>query len=63
MHTTMGDISLRLFPQQAPKTVENFTTHAKNGYYDGLKFHRVIDRGYAVADISGAAIQKKAPCQ
>ena len=42
MHTTMGDISLRLFPQQAPKTVENFTTHAKNGYYDGLKFHRVI---------------------
>ena len=42
MHTTMGDISLRLFAKQAPKTVENFTTHAKNGYYDGLKFHRVI---------------------
>jgi len=42
MHTTMGDISIRFFPEQAPKTVENFTTHAKNGYYDGLKFHRVI---------------------
>ena len=42
MHTNMGDISIRLFPEFAPKTVENFTTHAKNGYYDGLTFHRVI---------------------
>ncbi len=42
MHTNHGDISLRLFPEQAPKTVENFVTHAKNGYYDGLIFHRII---------------------
>lgn len=42
MHTSMGDIRLKLFPEQAPKAVENFTAHAKNGYYDGLKFHRVI---------------------
>ncbi len=42
MHTTLGDISIRLFADKAPKTVENFTTHAKNGYYDGLIFHRVI---------------------
>lgn len=42
MHTNHGDISLRLFPEQAPKAVENFVTHAKNGYYDGLIFHRVI---------------------
>ncbi|MBR5540377.1 MAG: peptidylprolyl isomerase [Clostridia bacterium] len=42
MHTNHGDISLRLFPDKAPKTVENFVTHAKNGYYDGLIFHRVI---------------------
>ena len=42
MHTTMGDISIRLFPEFTPKTVENFTTHAKNGYYDGIVFHRVI---------------------
>lgn len=42
MHTSMGDISLRLFGEKAPKAVENFTTHAKNGYYDGLIFHRVI---------------------
>lgn len=42
MHTSMGDIAIRLFPEAAPKAVENFTTHAKNGYYDGLTFHRVI---------------------
>lgn len=43
MHTSMGDIAIRLFPEKAPKAVENFTTHAKNGYYDGLIFHRVIN--------------------
>lgn len=41
--TSMGDISVKLFPEEAPKTVENFVTHAQNGYYDGLIFHRVID--------------------
>ncbi|HBT63086.1 MAG TPA: peptidylprolyl isomerase [Ruminococcaceae bacterium] len=42
MHTSMGDISIRLFPDKTPKTCENFMTHAKNGYYNGLIFHRVI---------------------
>ena len=42
MHTNHGDISIRLFPDKAPKAVENFTTHAANGYYNGLIFHRVI---------------------
>ncbi|SAM00030.1 hypothetical protein [Absidia glauca] len=42
LRTTMGDIYLRLFPDVAPKAVENFVTHAKNGYYDNLIFHRVI---------------------
>lgn len=42
MHTTMGDIKIKLFKNETPKTFENFTTHAKNGYYDGLIFHRVI---------------------
>lgn len=42
IHTTMGDIHIRLFPEHAPKAVENFTTHAKNGYYNGTIFHRVI---------------------
>ena len=43
MHTSMGDISLRFFPEAAPKAVENFLTHAKNGYYNGLTFHRVMN--------------------
>ena len=43
MHTNTGDISLRFFPEYAPKAVENFITHSKNGYYDGLIFHRVIN--------------------
>ncbi|MCM3639215.1 peptidylprolyl isomerase [Sporosarcina luteola] len=42
MNTTMGPIKIKLFPEQAPKTVENFLTHAENGYYDGIIFHRVI---------------------
>ncbi|KAI5294563.1 hypothetical protein KEM52_003716 [Ascosphaera acerosa] len=42
LHTSLGDIHLRLFPDVAPKTVENFTTHARNGYYNGTIFHRVI---------------------
>jgi peptidylprolyl isomerase domain and WD repeat-containing protein 1 len=38
----MGEIHATLFPQECPKTVENFTTHSKNGYYDNVIFHRVI---------------------
>ena len=41
LHTSMGDIYIRLFPEAAPKAVENFKTHIKEGYYDGLIFHRV----------------------
>ncbi|MEA4815245.1 MAG: peptidylprolyl isomerase [Lachnospiraceae bacterium] len=41
--TDMGEMTFKLFPEYAPKAVENFVTHAKEGYYDGLKFHRVID--------------------
>lgn len=37
-----GEIKAMLFPKGAPKAVENFVTHAKEGYYDGVKFHRVI---------------------
>ncbi|RFU63749.1 peptidylprolyl isomerase [Peribacillus glennii] len=42
METNQGDIKIKLFPEIAPKTVENFVTHAKNGYYEGVIFHRVI---------------------
>lgn len=40
--TNMGDMTFVLFPEIAPKAVENFTTHAKEGYYNGLIFHRII---------------------
>jgi peptidylprolyl isomerase len=42
METNQGTIELKLFPKVAPKTVENFVTLAKQGYYDNLTFHRVI---------------------
>lgn len=41
--TNHGDIKIRLFPQVAPKAVENLKTHAKNGYYDGVTFHRILN--------------------
>lgn len=40
--TNRGDMTFVLFPEIAPKAVENFTVHAKNGYYNGLIFHRII---------------------
>ena len=42
LHTTYGDIQIRLFPSAAPKAVENFVTHSKHGYYNNTIFHRVI---------------------
>lgn len=42
MHTSEGDITIKLFPKYAPLAVENFLTHAKEGYYNGVLFHRVI---------------------
>ena len=39
----MGDIKLELYPSKAPQTVANFTTLARNGFYDRLIFHRVIE--------------------
>ena len=38
-----GTITVRFFPEQAPLAVENFVQHVKDGYYDGLTFHRIID--------------------
>lgn len=42
MNTSMGKIKIKLFPEYAPKAVENFIKHSEDGYYDGLIFHRVI---------------------
>ncbi len=43
LHTSMGDITMRLFPENAPNTVTNFVELAKSGAYDNVPFHRVID--------------------
>lgn len=42
LSTTLGDITLELFPQAAPKAVENFVGLTEKWYYDGIVFHRVI---------------------
>lgn len=47
MRTTLGDITIELFPQQTPLTVQNFCTLSRRHYYDNLLFHRVI-RGFMI---------------
>ena len=42
LRTTMGDIHIKLFTSEVPRTLENFCGHAKSGYYDNVIFHRVI---------------------
>ena len=42
LHTTKGGIIIDLLPQEAPKTVNNFLFLAREGFYDGVTFHRVI---------------------
>ncbi|HEX7071633.1 MAG TPA: peptidylprolyl isomerase [Rhodothermales bacterium] len=42
LHTTVGDITIRFFPEVAPNHVRNFLDLAAKGFYDGTKFHRVI---------------------
>lgn len=43
LNTSMGTIQIKLFPEHAPRTVENFLTLAEEGYYEGVIFHRVIE--------------------
>uniref|UniRef100_A0A7M4FIJ0 peptidylprolyl isomerase n=1 Tax=Crocodylus porosus TaxID=8502 RepID=A0A7M4FIJ0_CROPO len=47
IHTSMGDIHIKLFPVECPKTVENFCVHSRNGYYNGHIFHRII-KGFMI---------------
>ncbi|UPG88690.1 peptidylprolyl isomerase [Luteibacter aegosomaticola] len=47
IHTSMGDFTLELFPEKAPKSVANFLQYVRDGFYDGTVFHRVVD-GYMV---------------
>ena len=57
LHTSLGDIGLELDAEKAPATVENFLTYAKDGFFDGTIFHRVIENfmiqgGGMIADMS-----------
>ncbi|CAL8075328.1 unnamed protein product [Calicophoron daubneyi] len=47
LHTTLGDIHIRLCPRECPRTVENFVGHSRAGYYNGHIFHRVI-KGFMI---------------
>jgi len=47
LRTTVGDIHIRLFPNETPRTIENFCGHARSGYYDNVIFHRVI-KGFMI---------------
>ena len=47
LETNAGNIELKMYPKAAPLAVENFTTHVKNGYYNGIIFHRVI-KGFMI---------------
>ena len=66
LKTSMGDIVLELYPDKAPKTVENFLAYVKSGHYNGTVFHRVINNfmiqggGY---DRSGNEKPTRAPVQ
>jgi len=42
LHTSQGDITIELYPDKAPKTVDNFEQYVKDGFYNGTQFHRVI---------------------
>jgi peptidyl-prolyl cis-trans isomerase A (cyclophilin A) len=42
LRTSMGDITIELYPDKAPKSVENFLQYTKDGFYNGTVFHRVI---------------------
>ena len=43
LHTNFGDITIKMFEQEAPNTVKNFLEYANSGFYNGTIFHRVID--------------------
>lgn len=47
LHTTLGDIQIELLPGDAPKTVNNFVFLARDGFYDGVRFHRIV-KGFMV---------------
>jgi peptidyl-prolyl cis-trans isomerase B (cyclophilin B) len=59
LHTSMGDITLELDAEKAPKTVANFLQYARDGFYDGTIFHRVIDNFMIQGGGMSAAMKEK----
>ena len=47
MRTSAGDLTIELYPNEAPRTVENFLQYVEDGFYDGTIFHRVV-RGFVI---------------
>jgi peptidyl-prolyl cis-trans isomerase B (cyclophilin B) len=61
IRTTFGEITLELDAEKAPKTVENFLAYARDGFYDGTIFHRVIDNFMIQGGGFDTEMQQKAP--
>jgi len=59
LKTSMGAVVLELYPDNAPKTVENFLQYVKDGHYDGTIFHRVIPGFMIQGGGFGASMQEK----
>lgn len=59
LHTNAGDITMELYPEQAPVSVENFLAYAKDGFYDGTIFHRVEKRFVIQGGGFTAKLEKK----
>jgi peptidyl-prolyl cis-trans isomerase A (cyclophilin A) len=59
LHTNMGDITLELYPDKAPKSVENFLQYVRDKHYDGTQFHRVIDGFMVQGGGFNAQLQQK----
>mgnify|MGYP001826685366 CR=1 FL=1 len=59
METTLGPVVIELYPDTAPKTVENFLAYVRDGFYDGTVFHRVIDRFMIQGGGFDASLTKK----
>lgn len=61
INTSMGTLKVMLFPEIAPKAVENFVTHAKEGYYNGLKFYKIQkDKCLYTGDPKGMELVERA---
>lgn len=63
LETSRGNIKLELFPHKAPVTVDNFLTYVREGFYDGLIFHRIISNALVQAGGHGPGMVYKEPTQ